>query len=1129
MKGINFKHTVNRALTAAMCAGVMLLGSGQGSYALSTSYYTAQSLLASGKWVKVKTTGEGVHRISYDELRTWGFNDPSKVNVYGYGATLLASDRFSEANPDDIKPTATVHADNSLFFYSTGVVKTSMKSATDISTQRNYYSNEVFYLLSDRPVAASEIAGEVTHSPSPVAYDAHLSILYNEEELFNPTHGGAYYLGREIPEGGSLELPFTVVNAGSGNSPYTSSKFTFQFAATRSNGSTSLTVEQPATIPGAVERKNTAAASGENVNYQLGSTLLTMSTPLADATHVFRALHPNSGQTYVAADYASLVYPRLNKMQSDPQLILHYYNISSTSNFVIEAPASTKVFNITSPDKVCLHATSYDADNGTVSGTFGTTSVNGACDLVAFDTAKPQAPVEFAGHVANQNMHGIATPDMLIITTADLYDSAQGLAQIHRDYDGMDVEVVRHDLLFNEFSSATPDAMAYRRFIKMLYDRNPSKFKYVIMYGPSHYDNRSINVEKKDRLMLYQTPDVAYSSVTTKAFGTDSYFGFLADGYKPDDILKARQYVAVGRIPVSDNVTAAQVNRKIETHVKTLPSTTMFNTALIMADDGDKNEHLTYADELAAMLEDNHKALTVVRAYCSIYPLENYDAKMLRNLATKAFSRGVGFYAYVGHGHQDAFGAENIWNRFAAKNTSYDLFPFAMLATCDPFTFDTGRDNIGQEMLFKEDGGVICLVAANRTVYGLRNQDLARKIAAYYTNATEGTTMGQIWLDARNDIHESSAYLTATKINTLCYNFGGDPALRLAVPTYNVEITSFEGSEPGSANIEPLQPCRIEGRVVNAAGNTVDDFNGTLTLQLYESAYTVPIITEGRSDAVAGNITLTQDLLSAKTVDITNGRFSTTLTAPVPVHEGSVNRLTLHADADDGRRGDGYFDNLSVLASNTSQGSASAQMPVIESMSVSQLGFESDLLDVSMPVRIVANGTVDEIGLNSSSAIGAGSMLIIDGKTRIEGIAEALRTNPSDNTWSLALNVNVADAGNHTAELIIADNAGQRTSHIVPFTLNTDNAIEMEVDNAVTDNAITFDAQFDLGTLKSSCFSIHDRMGATVYTRTNPTFPLTVELDGQNLSRGHYTAVLQASGSNGNASSAHVPFVYLKD
>ncbi|MCG4938659.1 C25 family cysteine peptidase, partial [Parabacteroides merdae] len=72
------------------------------------------------------------------------------------------------------------------------------------------------------------------------------------------------------------------------------------------------------------------------------------------------------------------------------------------------------------------------------------------------------------------------------------------LAVAHREKDGLTVEVVTPEAIYNEFSSGTPDATAYRRLMKMFYDRSSSLGnppKYLLLFGDGIYDNRGISGE----------------------------------------------------------------------------------------------------------------------------------------------------------------------------------------------------------------------------------------------------------------------------------------------------------------------------------------------------------------------------------------------------------------------------------------------------------------------------------------------------------------------------------------------------------------------------------------------------------------------------------------------------------
>ena len=73
------RKIVNRILLTLALA----LAFPTGLAAQRTYTFQSQSVLAKGKWVKVKTAKSGIHEISYEKLREMGFSNPAQVSVYG--------------------------------------------------------------------------------------------------------------------------------------------------------------------------------------------------------------------------------------------------------------------------------------------------------------------------------------------------------------------------------------------------------------------------------------------------------------------------------------------------------------------------------------------------------------------------------------------------------------------------------------------------------------------------------------------------------------------------------------------------------------------------------------------------------------------------------------------------------------------------------------------------------------------------------------------------------------------------------------------------------------------------------------------------------------------------------------
>lgn len=91
-------------LPAIAIAVLTLLMTPAVARAFDLSTYTGSSVLSSGNWVKVSVQSSGIYLITNSQLKSWGFNDPSKVRIYGYGGQRM-SDRLTIADyTDDLPP-----------------------------------------------------------------------------------------------------------------------------------------------------------------------------------------------------------------------------------------------------------------------------------------------------------------------------------------------------------------------------------------------------------------------------------------------------------------------------------------------------------------------------------------------------------------------------------------------------------------------------------------------------------------------------------------------------------------------------------------------------------------------------------------------------------------------------------------------------------------------------------------------------------------------------------------------------------------------------------------------------------------------------------------------------------------
>lgn len=156
--------------------------------------------------------------------------------------------------------------------------------------------------------------------------------------------------------------------------------------------------------------------------------------------------------------------------------------VNNASRFTVQnANANTLVFDVTDKLNPKRMETELSGSELTFSIPAGTLR---EFALVQRNQTFPTPKV--IGEVANQDLHALPQTDMIIIAQPGLASQAERLAEAHRTRDGLTVQVVAPEAIYNEFSSGTPDATAYRRFMKMFYDRRTSEAdapKYLLLFG----------------------------------------------------------------------------------------------------------------------------------------------------------------------------------------------------------------------------------------------------------------------------------------------------------------------------------------------------------------------------------------------------------------------------------------------------------------------------------------------------------------------------------------------------------------------------------------------------------------------------------------------------------------------
>lgn len=193
-----------RLYISMLCA----LAGAMSASATDAGHYTSSSVLSSGRWVKIRVNESGIQQITNEQLREWGFDDPSAVTVYGFGGVAGVSELLDESVPDDLPQQPVVYRDDRLLFYGEAnwrpnLVYFSAKSASVAvcpDVERNNVADAGYYFITDsQPVKKPEIIPYRPFVSSPFVR-CHWSIATEEEELTIPVRQGQLYFGRDISQ-----------------------------------------------------------------------------------------------------------------------------------------------------------------------------------------------------------------------------------------------------------------------------------------------------------------------------------------------------------------------------------------------------------------------------------------------------------------------------------------------------------------------------------------------------------------------------------------------------------------------------------------------------------------------------------------------------------------------------------------------------------------------------------------------------------------------------------------------------------------------------------------------------------------------------------------------------------------
>ena len=885
--------------------------------------YTTNSVLSQGTFRKIRITESGVYKLTYEDLTSTGLN-PEHVRVFGYGGAMLEQD-FSLPFTDDLPETPVwmekgndgiFNAGDYILFYAQGTTRWQYNKNKSMFTHtNNIYADAGYYFITSDAGPGKKIQGKPITLPSnptinPVSEFTDYQV--HERDLINLVNAGKEFYGETFNSGANHKFTFSFPNPVLSENSMTAN---LDVAATSLSASTfilNLNSTQYKSLPVAVHNsydpyeraKRNAGIFNFTPQNDLFEFNLTYSMPTPTSKGYLNYLEVNARRQLImngpAMQFQNIDYLGQNTFN---QYLLTNNN------------PNVQIWDITDQHNI------YSIITGNEDGKMSfIDSGNDIRHYLAIDPTDASAfpKPEIKETIPNQNIHAIAQADMVIITHPNFLTQAETLAQAHRQKDNMTVTVVTTEQVYNEFSSGTPDATAYRRIMKMFYDRAIASGntiyppKYLLLFGKGSFDNRNILTDSGDNLVLtYQAEN---SLIETLAYTTDDYFTFLED----NEGLQAHYHsmdIAVGRFPVTTVQQATDVVNKTINYMNNSNKGRWKNELYFVGDDGDYNVHMTMADSLASYMSNNYKSYHTNKIHLDAFKKDSLEIggryPSVKDSLLIALKNGLFLINYTGKGGRDFLANEQILTNNDINTLTNQHLPIWIGATADFVKFDSRFVSAGESVLLNSNGGGIGVFSAARLTYASQNFNLNNYLIQHLFAKENGqhVRVGDAIRKAKN--------MTGQEINKLSFVYLGDPAIKLNyADNYQIITSRINDNESfGSDSLKANTTNTIEGYIADENSNKITDFNGIVSISLYGKAQNITTLRNSNFQNEKAFVYNDRPIvLHAESIPVVNGDFSYTLQLPKDIHEEyGYGRINFYArDNANGYEAQGYFEEFMI-------------------------------------------------------------------------------------------------------------------------------------------------------------------------------------------------------------------------
>ncbi len=811
----------------------------------------SSSVLDAEGWHKIAIEKTGLHKITPDFLVKNGITSTAvnidKLRIVGNGVGMLP-EKVGDYRPDDVQevPLKVFDQNNDgLFngsdyavFFARDPHTWSYNSTTDVYSHTiNTYRKKNFYFLTvTNGNTAPVTALPAVTQPATVQVNTYDDYQFVEDEKSNLVGTGRQWFGDVFDFTLQYSYSFSFPNI----EPTVPVRLRVNAGARASSGNTFMTI------------KNGASTLGR-MNFDAYQTFETAAyVRITDSVKFFNA--GSTGGYSILLEYNNAANPSgvawldfiemqvVRKLSyGGGMLFFRDGSIANTGQIaeytIANASSDMLVWDVTDQNDIKAMSTSFANNQLTFKA-----NADELREYVAFRGSSFSEP-EFVGKVAPQNLHALAAKEMIIVTHPKFIAAAERLRDFHINEDGITTVVVTTDQVYNEYSSGGQDIAAIRDFARHNYEKaqtEGTEFNYLLLMGDASYDYKDIIASNSNYVPVWESQSSLNLEVSAI---TDDFYGFLDSAEGSGTFANQIMDISVGRIPCSS---LSQAQGYVDKVLHYSSGSQRFgdwrNRVLLMADDMDdiggwERTFVTSSEEFANKISAASESFNIDKIYLDAYDQVSTTGSETYPEASNDMFRKVQqgnlLTNYIGHGGEIGLASEKFLGLKDVNGwTNIDAMPVFMTITCE-FTRldDPKRLSAGEQLCLNPNGGAIALISTTRVVGASTAISLNRSIfnTIFKRPNNEPKTLGSVVKDAKNAEAGGSTRLK--------FSLFGDPAIKLALPYYNIVVNEVNGkpvSQGGLDTLQALSKVKITGQVNDFSNSKISTFNGVADVSVYD-------------------------------------------------------------------------------------------------------------------------------------------------------------------------------------------------------------------------------------------------------------------------------------------------------